>query len=98
MSHATIPIDTRATTSSAEEGEIEVRPDATSASPLAAEKRRRVPLIMPSEQEYYWHFAWQQGEREGQTEREAGEVVRFDSDDPEDILDWLHEPEDNDDR
>lgn len=58
-------------------------------------RQRWVPLTMPSAQEYYWHFEWQQGEREGAAEREAGDVVRFDSDDPEDIVRWLHEPDDD---
>ena len=89
MTPDTLAVDTRVTTSSAEEGEIEVRPDATSSSPTGG--TRRVPLTMPSTQEYYWHFSWQQGEREFQAERAAGDTVRFDSDHPEDIVRWLRE-------
>jgi hypothetical protein len=87
MTPATLPVDSRATTSSAEDGELEVRSDATETSV----RKQRVPLIMPSEQEYFWHFEWQQGEREAAAERDTGKVVRFDSDDPEDIVRWLHE-------
>lgn len=61
---------------------------------LAADRVREVPLTMPTEQEYYWHFEWQQAEREALAERDAGESVRFDSDDPEDIVRWLNEPDD----
>ena len=54
-------------------------------------RRRRVPLTMPRAQAYYWRYKWQDGERAALVELDAGEVVRFDSDDPEDIVRWLHE-------
>jgi hypothetical protein len=53
----------------------------------------QVPLAIPSGQEYYWHFEWQEGEREVVAEIRAGRTVRFDSDDPEDVARWLEAPE-----
>jgi hypothetical protein len=55
---------------------------------------RRVPLTIPTAQEYYWHFAWQAGERQALSDIDAGDVVRFDGDDPDDISRWLNEPDD----
>lgn len=51
----------------------------------------RVPFSMPREQEYYWHRSWQAEEQEALAEREAGEVFRFDSKDPEDAARFLDE-------
>jgi hypothetical protein len=80
-------------------------PEATASSieivPGAAEaanrpnNRFRVPLVMPSDQEYYWRFTWQHEERQCLLELDAGNWVTFDSDDPEDAARWLREPEDS---
>ncbi|MGI8439250.1 MAG: hypothetical protein ACR2NV_03455 [Thermoleophilaceae bacterium] len=56
---------------------------------------RRVPLTIPSAQEYYWHFSWQQGEREAVADLEAGRSTSFDGNDPEAVIRWLHETEDD---
>lgn len=72
---------------------VAVPPNSSEVTPSG--RARRVPLIIPSAQEYYWHFEWQQGEREAAAEREAGDVVRFDSEDPADIIRWLHEPDED---
>jgi hypothetical protein len=80
-------------------------PDATSNAveivPGAAEgaspprKGLRVPIVMPSDQEYYWHFTWQNEERQCLLELETGQRVTFDTDDPEDAARWLREPGDS---
>ena len=51
---------------------------------------QRVPLTMPSSQMYYWRSQWQKDERQSLAALEAGETIVFDSDDPEDIVRWLH--------
>lgn len=84
---ATFPFDTHPT--HAGRAGLVVSPEDTAIG--AAARRGRVPLFMPAAQEYFWHFEWQWGERKTHGERDAGETVRFDSDDPEDILDWLHQ-------
>lgn len=52
-----------------------------------------VPLTIPTAQAYYWSGAWQQSERETLASFEAGNGVTFDSDDPDDIVRWLHAPD-----
>jgi len=52
---------------------------------------------MPSAQEYYWRSRWQKGERETLATIEDGDAVVFDSDDPEDVVRWLHEPDEDED-
>jgi hypothetical protein len=47
----------------------------------------RRPLMVPSEQMYYWTNAWQREERRAVAELERGEYVRFDR--VEDALAWL---------
>lgn len=54
-------------------------------------RRATMPFFMTREQEYYWHRSWQADERESLAEREAGEVFRFDSDDPNDAARFLDE-------
>jgi len=57
---------------------------------------RRIPLTIPSSEEFFWRFDWQQGERDTLAELEAGNAIIFDSEDPEDIVRWLHEPDESD--
>lgn len=57
---------------------------------------QRVPLTMPSGQTYYWRHEWQKDERESLAALEAGDAIVFDSDDPEDIVRWLHAPDEPD--
>ncbi len=78
------------------EGRIAIHPRAVESTTAPTAGRRHVPLTLPSAQEYYWHFTWQEGERESLAELEAGIRIRFDSDDPEDIIRWLHAPDDTD--
>jgi hypothetical protein len=47
----------------------------------------RVPLMISSEQEYYWTKAWQEGELEALDEINAGESHVFTH--PEDAIRWL---------
>lgn len=70
---------------------LSVAPDATETSRQLRE--RRIPLTIPSDQEYYWHYEWQQGEREALAAMDAGDSIVFDSDDPEDVVRWLQEPD-----
>ncbi len=74
---------------------VSLLPGATH-SALAFGSGRTVPLTIPASQEYYWQHAWQQGERETLAALAEGNSVLFDSDDPEDIVRWLHAAEDND--
>lgn len=77
--------------SSMKNGRVALVPDRVSFSgdaPLSV----RIPFVMPREQMYYWTPAWQNGEHEALSEKAAGQIVRFDSDDPEDIARWLDEP------
>jgi hypothetical protein len=45
---------------------------------------------MPRAQQYFWSHEWQQAERETLDAFSAGKGMVFDSDDPKDILRWLH--------
>jgi hypothetical protein len=54
-----------------------------------------VPIVMPSEQEYYWRFTWQNEERQCLLELRDGRSLRFNGEDPEDAARWLLEPEDS---
>lgn len=56
---------------------------------------RSVPITMPGKQEFYWQHEWQQGERDTLASLAEGNGVLFDGDDPEDIVRWLHAPEDS---
>jgi hypothetical protein len=51
------------------------------------EGERRVPLMISSEQEYYWTKAWQEGELEALAEINAGETHVFAN--PEEAVFWL---------
>lgn len=57
---------------------------------------RSVPFVIPSEQEYFWRFEWQQGERAASADLKAGRRHRFDSDDPTDAARWLDAQNDAD--
>jgi hypothetical protein len=52
-----------------------------------------VPLVMPRSQTYYWSAAWQRAEHETLAAIEAGDSILFDSDDPEDVVRWLRQPD-----
>ena len=73
---------------------VEILPEATEAA-SSRPASMRVPLVMPSDQEYYWRFTWQNEERQCLLELEAGHWVTFDSDDPEDAARWLRDPADS---
>lgn len=76
----------------ATDSRVVLNPEATSES---GQKKGRVPLTMPSAQEYYWRFPWQRDERETIASLEEGAAVEFDSDDPEDAARWLREPDED---
>ena len=73
-----------------------VSPAQTTAAGVRAEVQQTVPLTMPRSQAYYWRSTWQKAERANLAELDAGDRVRFDSDDPDDILRWLDEPDEPD--
>lgn len=49
--------------------------------------RRRVPVIIPSSQEYYWTWEWQDGEREALRDLRAGRSRVFNT--GADAVRWL---------
>lgn len=51
------------------------------------EGERRVPIMISSDQEYYWTHAWQVGEIEALDEINAGDTHVFA--DPEEAIRWL---------
>jgi hypothetical protein len=88
MSPSTISIDPRATAAS--ERKAEVYPSASSSG---GEKNfqgaRLVPMSVPEGQGYLWSIAWQKGEAEADEALMTGDFVKFDSDDPDDVIRWL---------
>jgi hypothetical protein len=54
----------------------------------------RPPIIPSADQAYFWTAEWQRGEAEAEAELAAGDVVEFDSDDPNDVIRWLLDAED----
>lgn len=50
---------------------------------------RKVPLMIEREQAYYWTTKWQDGVEQAIRDIQAGEYVRFDSNDPTDVARWL---------
>jgi hypothetical protein len=74
----------------------QVAPEQTHASGVPTQDRQRVPLTMPRSQAYYWRSPWQKAERASLEEMAAGQAVRFDSDDPDDIIRWLDAPDESD--
>jgi hypothetical protein len=79
-------------TSEATATTVEILAEATAAAG-SRPASMRVPVVMPSDQEYYWRFTWQNEERQCLLELEAGRSVTFDGDDPEDAARWLREPD-----
>jgi len=55
---------------------------------------RRIPPSVPADQLFLWSDVWLAGEFDSADARAAGETVRFDSDDPNDIVHWLFSTED----
>lgn len=78
---------------------LEVNPNSTAAKsstmrigigPTVTNPGQRPPLFVPRDEIFFWTAEWQAGERASAAEREAGNSIVFDSDDPEDIIRWLH--------
>ena len=80
-------------TASIEQSRIRVRLSVDQTDATESSSVQRVPLTIPRAQAYYWGYEWQQGERESRAELDAGHGIVFDSDDPQDIVRWLHEPD-----
>ncbi|MGI8802477.1 MAG: hypothetical protein ACR2KV_09940 [Solirubrobacteraceae bacterium] len=73
-----------------------VMPCQTRASDFKPGRQGRVPLTMPRSQKYYWTARWQRAERATLATIDAGDSIVFDSEDPEDIVRWLHTPDEPD--
>ena len=52
-------------------------------------QHRRVPLMIPADEAYYWSRPWQDDVLTSMEALRAGEFVDFDSDDPNDVARWL---------
>jgi hypothetical protein len=52
----------------------------------------RIPIVMPASQTYYWSAAWQRAEAESLADYSTGAFIQ--ADDPEDVIRWLDESED----
>ena len=50
---------------------------------------RTVRLMIEKAQAYYWTTKWQDGLERTIADLQAGQYVRFDSDDPTDVARWL---------
>ena len=64
---------------------VEIEPTATN-FPLGA---MRVPPTMSHEDTLYWSLKWRADTAESERARGEGGAVRFDSDDPLDVIRWL---------
>jgi len=53
------------------------------------EPPKGMPLFVPKDEAYFWCPEWQAGEREAQTEIDAGLAVTFDN--PRDAVRWLRD-------
>ncbi len=53
-----------------------------------------VPPSIPADQRYYWTHEWQRDIRESMRALADGEYVEFDSDDPNDVVRWLLDADD----
>lgn len=79
-------------------GTVEVNINSTTAKPstgvgfgpAVTHPGQRPPLFIAQDEIFFWTAAWQAGERESAAERAAGNSIVFDSDDPQDIIRWLH--------
>lgn len=76
-----------ATAETNSDGVVDLSPSSVSAG--LSGPRSVPPLSIPRSQQYYWHLAWQEGERLCLADLEAGDYVEFRSDDPEDAARWL---------
>jgi len=86
----------RSIAESTEQTRARVRLSPRQAESTTGMANRRVPLTIPSAQAYFWGHKWQQAERETLAAFDAGQGIVFDTDDPQDILRWLHAPDDPD--
>jgi len=72
-------------------------PSAQTAPPLASRvesnegisRQRKVPLMIPADEVYYWSRPWQQDVLTSMKALRSGEFMDFDSDDPNDVARWL---------
>lgn len=53
-----------------------------------------VPPSIPADQRYYWTHEWQRDIRESMKSLADGEYVEFDGDDPNDVVRWMLDADD----
>ncbi len=87
-------IDTVSNSTAVASGRSVQASEATQPQPVAVPpdvitEGRTVPLLIEKDQAYYWSYKWQEGIHATNADLEAGEYVRFDSDDPTDVARWL---------
>jgi hypothetical protein len=56
---------------------------------------RRIPFMIEKDQAYYWTAKWQDSVDQALADIQAGQYVRFDSDDPTDVARWLWDGNDD---
>jgi hypothetical protein len=66
-----------------------------SASNAAAGLRRMAPAFISADEAYYWSFYWQRDVRESMAALAAGDYEEFDSDDPNDVVRWMLDVDDD---
>jgi hypothetical protein len=70
-------------------GSVVTEPQPTAVPPDTITEGRTVPFMIEKDQAYYWSHKWQAGIHETIADLQAGQYVRFDSDDPTDVARWL---------
>ena len=78
-----VMVDSDTTTGS---GPTEVVRPAVAAANTPSVAHRAVPLFVPTDEVYYWSYAWQESERLSRAQLDAGEYVEFDN--PTDMVRW----------
>lgn len=53
-----------------------------------------IPAFIRGDEAYYWSAPWQADVKRALEARRAGDSVRFDSDDPNDVVRWLFDVDD----
>jgi len=61
----------------------------TAVPPDTVTEGRTVPFLIEKDQAYYWSHKWQEGINGTIADLQAGQYVRFDSDDATDVARWL---------
>ena len=89
VSTDTVYASTTLLTSQALTSAVGVEPQPVAVPPDAITEGRTVPFMIERDQAYYWTQRWQDAINGTVADLQAGEFVRFDSDDPTDVARWL---------